>query len=133
MRYLLDTSALLAHYREEIGWEVVQGLFEDLESVIVIAIPSLAEFARRLLALGIDDAEIAAVLDNYGLLFTAVVAIDAPVALAAYYMGRRMPERIPLIDLLIAAAAQTDRAVLVHRDRHMSTIPREVVPQELLK
>ncbi|HEY1408449.1 MAG TPA: PIN domain-containing protein, partial [Promineifilum sp.] len=84
MRYLLDTSALLAHYREEIGWEVVQGLFEDLESDIMIPSPSLAEFARRLLALGVDDAEIAAVLDNYGLLFTAVVAIDAPVALAAY-------------------------------------------------
>jgi hypothetical protein len=31
MRFLLDTSALLAHYREEPGWQEVQALVEQQE------------------------------------------------------------------------------------------------------
>jgi predicted nucleic acid-binding protein len=30
--YLLDTSALIAHYRQEPGWEQVQAIFEGLEN-----------------------------------------------------------------------------------------------------
>ena len=37
MRYVLDTSALLAHYRQEVGWDEVQGLFESDESEIFVA------------------------------------------------------------------------------------------------
>lgn len=35
MRYLLDTSALLAHFRQEKGWETVQAIFEDEAAEIV--------------------------------------------------------------------------------------------------
>ena len=48
MRYLLDTSALLAHYRQEHGWEMVQAVFEDNEAEIIMASVSLPEFGRRL-------------------------------------------------------------------------------------
>ncbi len=34
MRYLLDTSALLAHYRQENGGEMVQAMFEADEAEI---------------------------------------------------------------------------------------------------
>ena len=36
MRYLLDTSALLAHHRRETGWETVQALFETDEAEILL-------------------------------------------------------------------------------------------------
>ena len=36
MRYLLDTSALLAHHRQESGWETVQVLFETDEHMRAI-------------------------------------------------------------------------------------------------
>lgn len=129
MRYLLDTSALLTHYRQERGWEAIQGLFEDREADIIIASPSLAEFARRLRDLGAEDTEIYEVLDNYRLLVIGVVAIDAPVALAAYAVGRQTTDRLPLIDALIAAAAHVNEAILVHRDKHMAAIPGEVLQQ----
>jgi predicted nucleic acid-binding protein len=132
MRYLLDTSALLIHYRQETGWEATQDLFRDLESDILIASPTLAEFARRLHTLGADDADIQLVLDQYGLLFTRVLPIHAAIARAAYSIGRQATSRLPLIDALIAAAAQSEGAILVHRDTHMATIPLETVPQLVL-
>lgn len=52
MRYLLDTSALLAHYRQESGWETVQALFEDDMAELIIAAITLTEFGRRLRDLG---------------------------------------------------------------------------------
>jgi len=48
MRHLLDTSALLAHHRQERGWEMVQAAFEDDEAEIIMASISLPEFGRRL-------------------------------------------------------------------------------------
>lgn len=131
-RYLLDTSVLLAHYREESGSETVQGLFEDPEFEILIAAPTLTEFARRLRELGAADAEIIDAIDKYSLLFDEIVATDASIATAAYVIGRQSPGRIPLIDALIAASAQARDAILVHRDAHMASIPTEIVRQQSL-
>ncbi|WP_374686055.1 type II toxin-antitoxin system VapC family toxin [Promineifilum sp.] len=132
VRYLLDTSALLAHYRQESGWEEVQALFEDSEAEIMIACPTLTEFARRLHALGADDATILETLENYSLLFTNTFSVDRTVALAAYAIGRETPQRLPLIDALIAATARVNEATLVHRDPHMATIPMAAVRQQAL-
>ena len=45
MRYLLDTSALLAHYRQEAGGDEVQALFEADEAELMIASLTLTENA----------------------------------------------------------------------------------------
>lgn len=132
MRFLLDTSALLAHYRHESGAAAVQAIFEDDEADIFLASPSLAEFARRLHALGVDDPTVRETIDNYALLFTEIVPISATVALGAYAISRQTEQRLPLIDALIAAAAQSWDAVLVHRDDHMAAIPGDILQQQLL-
>ena len=132
MRYLLDTSALLAHYRQEVGWDEVQGLFEDDEAELMIASLSLTEFGRRLRELGAADSAVERVLSEYELLFNDVVALDTAVAKAAFVIGCRTPRRLPLADALIAAAAQARDAVLVHRDEHMRQIPVELVHQREL-
>jgi predicted nucleic acid-binding protein len=132
MRYLLDTSALLVHYRQEVGWEAVQALLEDTAVEITLASPSIAEFSRRMHDLGADDNAIRGILDEYRLLFDDVVAIDGSTAAAAYRLTQQVAGRIPLIDSLIAAAAQIDSAVLVHRDKHMAAIPLEVLRQQAL-
>ena len=132
MRYLLDTSAILAHYRKETGWEAVQGLFEDSEAEILLASVTLAEFARRLVALSATTAEIDRTLTDYELLFSAIVEIDASIAKAAYAIGRASDTRLPLIDALIAAAAQRHDATLIHRDHHMAGIPQTILNQRYL-
>lgn len=123
MRYLLDTSALLAHYRAEQGAEQVQALMASDDAEILAANVSIPELGRRLDALGVPQAEVDAVLDGYMLLLSEIVAIDAEIALNALALGRRTPGRMPLVDTLIAAAAQARQAVLVHRDAHLRAVP----------
>jgi predicted nucleic acid-binding protein len=130
MRYLLDTSALLAHYRQERGWEAVQALFEADETEILIACVSLTEFGRRLRDLGAPEAVVERTLAGYQLLCSEVAPVDAAVALAALAIGCRTPRRLPLVDALIAACAQAREALLVHRDEHMRAIPAELVHQK---
>lgn len=130
MRYLLDTSALLAHYRQEVGWEAVQALFEVDEAELILASISLTEFGRRLRELGANDAVTEETLSAYQLLFAEVAPVDAAVARAAFAIGCRTLRRLPLADALIAAVAQARGAVLVHRDEHMRSIPPELVRQQ---
>ena len=129
MLYLLDTSALIAHYRQEAGWERVQAIFDDESAGVIIASVTLPGFARRLLDLGANSAEIRQTLAAYQVLFSDIVAVDAGVAMAAFEIGHRTPYRLPLVDALIAAAAQLQEACLVHRDRHMIAIPAEIISQ----
>jgi predicted nucleic acid-binding protein len=130
MRYLLDTSALLAHYRQETGWQAVQALFEANETEIIVASVSLTEFGRRLRDLGATEIEVEDVLATYQLLFSEVAAVDTAVARQAFGLGCRTPRRLPLVDALIAAVAQTKAAVLVHRDEHMRSIPHQLLHQQ---
>lgn len=129
MRYVLDTSALLAHHRQEAGWPAVQALFEADEAELILASVSLAEFGRRLRELGATETEAETVLASYQLLFGEVAPIDAATARAAFVLGCRTPRRLPLVDALIAAVAQIKGATLVHRDEHMRAIPAELVRQ----
>ena len=129
MRYILDTSALLAHYRREAGCQEVQAMFDADETELIVASISLTEFGRRLRDLGATGIEVEDVLSTYQLLFTEVVAVDTVVARKAFVLGCDTPRRLPLVDALIAAAAQTRAAVLVHRDEHMRSIPPGLLHQ----
>jgi predicted nucleic acid-binding protein len=130
MRYVLDTSALLAHHRQEPGWPAVQALFEDDEAELILTSVSLAEFGRRLRELGATEDEVEATLASYQLLFGEVAAVDVAAALAACVLGCRTSRGVPLIDALIAAVAETKGATLVHHDEHMRAIPAELVRQQ---
>jgi predicted nucleic acid-binding protein len=129
VRYLLDTSALLAHYRLEGGWDAVQSLFEGEGTEVLLASVSLTEFGRRMRELGAAAHEVDETLTGYELVLSGVVAIDAAVARAAVVIAARTPVRLPLADALIAAAARSCDAVLVHRDAHMRAIPSDLVRQ----
>lgn len=93
---------------------------------------SLAEFARRLFELGAPDEEVWQVVADYELVVSAVIAVDAKIAKVAIGITRSTPQRLPLIDALIAATARTSDALLLHRDRHMAAIPDEIVRQQSL-
>jgi predicted nucleic acid-binding protein len=127
MRYLLDTSALLAHYRQEAGWEQVQALFEQEGAELYLCALSLTEFGRRLYELGAAPVDVEEVLRDYGALFEELVMVDEQVARRALEITRRASGRLPLIDSLIAAAAAEREAVLVHRDHHLRVVPPEVL------
>lgn len=129
LRFLLDTSALLAHSRQELGWARVQALFEEGDSEVLAASLSLTEFARRLRELGATAEEARRTVEDYRELLNEIVPVDERVAFTAFDIGCEMTERLPLADALIAAAARERGACLVHRDRHMAPIPASVVEQ----
>ena len=129
MTYLLDTSALLLHFRQEPGAEHVQQLFDQEEAVLLVASLSLPEMARRLRDLGSPPTDARRVVVEYRATFAEVVPVDATVALASFDLSVQLPERLPLVDALIAAAALSRQACLVHRDKHLRTIPASILPQ----
>jgi predicted nucleic acid-binding protein len=107
----------------------VQAIFDDASADVLVASVSLTEFGRRLHALGASDAAVRQSLGDYRLLFSVVVNADEKVALAALDIGLATPARLPLVDGLIAAAAATSNASLVHRDEHLAAIPSRLVTQ----
>ena len=129
MASLLDTSALLAHYRGEGGGERVQALFAAEDEEVLMASVSIPELARRLRDLGMEEAQVSRVVADYSQIVDEIVALDVAVAEASDEIARRTPSRLPLIDALIAACARVRSARLVHRDAHMRGIPADLLAQ----
>lgn len=129
MIYLLDTSALLLHFRQEPGAERIQQLFDDEEAVLLVASVSLPEMARRLRDLGASPTDARRVVVAYQATFAEVVPVDALIALAGFDLSAQLPERLPLVDALITAAALSRQACLVHRDAHLRSIPATLLNQ----
>ncbi len=129
MTYLLDTSALLCHYRNQNGTKQIQSIFEDDTADILITSITLTEFARRLHTLGAKTHETSEIINAYRALFTNIIAIDEAIALAATTIYLDSPQRIPIVDSLIAGAAKVNNAILVHHDNHMSMIPPFLLAQ----
>ena len=132
MTYLLDTSALLSHYRNEEGAPKVQELFEDDDASIAIASITLTEFSRRMNALGASRDDISTALENYCRILSSVIAIDESIARNAFLLGLQAESRLPLADALIAATAHSVDAVLVHRDPHFAALPSGSIKQQML-
>lgn len=131
-RYLLDTSAVLAHYRNEPGAARVQELIEEEGSQILIATPTLVEFRRRMKELGATARVIDDAISAYEEMADGIVSIDKAAAEAAWQLSRSSGRRLPLVDSLIAGAARAASAVLVHRDPHMAAIPSHLLTQAQL-
>jgi predicted nucleic acid-binding protein len=129
MTYLFDTSALLAHYRDEPGTDAVQDLFDREDSIVLLCSVSLAEMARRLLELAVPEQGVWQIIADYEGLASEIVPVDAVVARRSDLITRRATTRLPLADALIAAAAASRGAALVHRDAHMRSIPESEVLQ----
>lgn len=129
MTHLLDTSAVLAHARGEPGAERVQQLFEQEDGSLLVCSVTLAELARRLRELGASPEEAWEHISSYREAVDEVVPIDEVVAREGDRLSLAATARVPLVDALIAAAATTRQAVLVHRDAHMRGFSAELVPQ----
>lgn len=132
MTIVLDTSALLAHHRDEEGANRVQSLFENDGIRLLIASITLTEFGRRMLELGAGPEEIQRILADYRHLLDGVVPIDEEVSMRALSLAAHATKRIPLVDSIIAAVACSQKAKLVHRDRHFDSIPKSLLKTESL-
>jgi len=128
--YLLDTSALLAQYQKEPGYEIVEQLIE--EQSVFISVITWLEFQVSLKALILDAGARAEVLALYSELLDEALPVSRQVAHIAFDLREKLPQRLPNGDALIAATAREKGATLVHRDPHLSAIPEKLLPQLVL-
>ncbi len=127
--HLLDTSALLAHYFGESGADEVNNLWREPGNRIGICVLTLPELKMRLRVEVKNAKEVDRVFNLYTKELAVPVIVNRKVALTATILRENIKPRLPLIDAVIAACAKSEKAILVHRDRHMATIPNHLVNQ----
>ena len=127
MTHLLDTSAVLLHFMGEPGGDRVGEWLGRGPDKTAIAAPSVVELASRLAELVRNEREERRILGLYTRELTTLVPVDEESAIAAIALRRASPERLPLVDALIAGCAGARGLVLVHRDRHLAAIPQSAL------
>jgi predicted nucleic acid-binding protein len=127
--HVLDTSALLAHYFNEPGAELLDALWADESNRLVISAVTVAELRGRLHQEITDNVEATNAADAYLNELTTCLPVDRATAELAWQLRQATTRRLPLVDSLIAATARAVGAVLVHKDPHMSQIPSALVRQ----
>jgi predicted nucleic acid-binding protein len=127
--HVLDTSALLAHYFNEPGAARVDMLWKDRSCRLAVSAVTVAELKGRLFREISDDGEAAGAADTYLNELTTCLPVDRATAELAWQLRHAAPNRLPLVDALIAATARAAGAVLVHKDPHLSQIPPALLQQ----
>lgn len=130
--HVLDTSALLAHYFDEPGAVQVEQLWSARAAKPAICAVTVPELKTRLREELTDEIAADEAARAYLNELTICLPVDRAIAELAWQIKESVSERIPLVDALITATARAAGAVLVHRDPHMSRIPRDVVDQIVL-
>lgn len=121
LTHLLDTSALVAHFREEPGWQDIDSLLGREPAVAAVCVVTWFEFRTLLVAWIPDESEPDDILALYQGILETAYPITFDVTRAAY--GVRQFGRIPLGDAFIAGCAKVHGLTLVHRDQHLKQIP----------
>ncbi len=127
--HILDTSALLAHFFDEPGAEIVEGLWASGTATPGISVLTAAELRIRLGSELSDASEAEAAIGHYLNELTVNLPVDRAVAECAWQLRVAASRRIPLVDALIAATARSIGATLVHRDPHLRSIPEGLLSQ----
>jgi predicted nucleic acid-binding protein len=128
-RYLIDTSALLAHLLQESGCEVVERLLETSGDKLAICILTWVELEIFLNRSAYTAKEKARILSIYRVALGSPLPVDEKVGREALAIREALGTRIPLTDLLIAACAKANGFNLVYRDKHLADIPENLMGQ----
>jgi len=131
MKFLLDSSALFAHFFDEPGADEVSALFHDPTAEILLSVLSAPELFAALSVRGKGD-RFDEVWRDYEQVVDDILPVDEAVALQAVALRRAASRRVPNGDALIAAAAVLTGAMLIHRDPHFLSIPPNLLQQRSL-
>ncbi len=128
-RYLLDTSAILAHLLQENGFEVVERCLSCDQGPAAVSIISWVEFQFFLGCSDYSKTDTGKIIKCYEDVLGMPLPIDKAVGQTALDLRAQAKFRIHLTDLLIAACAKTHGLKLVYRDRHIEGIPEKALLQ----
>ncbi len=125
--FILDTSALLVHFRFERGHDEVAKILLVPYNFAVISAISWLEFQVRLRILVPEHAVRKETLQLYRDVLKRIEPVTEVIANQAMALRLMASGRIPNADALIAATAVVLSGVLVHCDPHFETLPADVL------
>ena len=131
-RWLLDSSALLILLRAESDADRVQEVISEAAEILIASI-SIAEISRRAKELGANPSEIFEMNEHCKALATRFIDVTVAIAERSFALSSSAGKRLPLVDALIGACAAQEKACLLHRDQHFTSIPSDLLRQELLE
>ncbi len=94
--YILDTSALLVHFKEEFDWAKIENWFIENQVKIGISVISLVELHNHLIGLDFLEREREQIIDTDETSVDYVMPVDSKVAKMAIYLQENNSERLPL-------------------------------------
>lgn len=122
--YLLDTSALAAHFLGEPGGDFVADCLRKRQAAICAL--TAVEFHLLLKRHGMKAADWRRVWALCRETVVRVHPVDETVANFAVEIRARSTGRIPLADVCIAACAACHGLTLIHADGHYAALPSRV-------
>jgi predicted nucleic acid-binding protein len=122
--YLLDTSALAAHFLDEPGGAFVTDCVRKGQAALCAL--TVVEFQLLLKAHGAGAAERSRVWSLCREAIRVIHPVDEAVANLAVQLRSQASERLPLADACIAACAARHGLVLLHGDSHYAALPASV-------
>ena len=111
---------------------MVERLWHDPRNRIGLCVLSIPELKGRLTVEVDDPEELDRAFRQYVDELTTTLIVDRRTADSAVRLRESAGTRLPLVDAVIAGCAHVHSAVLVHRDPHLASIPRELVAQMVL-
>lgn len=130
--FVIDTSALIAHYHAEPGHEVVGRLLEQHADEVFVSAITWLEFQIRLKQMTPNAVARKEALAIYEELLDDPVPVTKDTARVAFELREHAAGRLPNSDALIAATARLQNATLIHRDPHFTAIPSKLLRQHVL-
>jgi len=130
--HVLDTSAILAHYWDEPGADLVDDLFRSRGARLGVSTVTVAELRGLLSREDPVEAGEVGVVSRYVDDLAVSIPADRTIAELAWQLRAAAPQRLPLVDAIIAATARSCDAILVHKDSHLAGIPEGLVRQLVL-
>jgi ribonuclease VapC len=126
MRFILDTGAVMAFYKDEAGGAFVGKLISDAESGVNEGLVSAITVTELYYSLVRDRGEHEAdiILEDLRQSRLKIVPMDGEIALQA---GKYKLKPVPIADAIIAATAKVLNAKLVEDDEHFNGLGIELV------
>jgi predicted nucleic acid-binding protein len=126
---VFDTSAILAHYFHEPGAEQVNALLAD--NAVEVGVPAIAliELKTRLASSVHDPAEASRAFHLYAEELISAIPVTREIVGRAEEIIQQAGNTLTLLEAIAAATAQSERAVLVHRDANFARLPAGLLEQ----
>ena len=127
--HVFDTTAILAHYFHEPGAELVNELLANNSVDVGIPATELLELKKMLTGALPDPVEAQRAFHLYADELITTIPVTREVVTRAEVILQKSGGQLSLLEAILAATAQNENAILVHRDPRLANQPGTLFQQ----